>query len=90
MKYTDFLNNPAIQAAAAAFEATFGGHFVCEEPGDRLMYETEDGETALTPPDGSTPEKVLQALEKSVQREKPRNFLLTLWPELEYDPDIDY
>lgn len=90
MKYTDFLNNPALRAAAAAFEKTFGGRFVCEEPGDILVYSTEDGEKALTPPDGSTPEKVLQALEKSVQRENSRNFLLILWPELEYDPDMDY
>lgn len=86
MSYTEFLNNKAIQKAASAFVAVFGGRFVCDEPGDRLVYLADDG-TPYTPPDGATPEKVLQALEKSVKQEKS---LLTLWPELEYDPEQDY
>lgn len=86
MSYTEFLNNEAIQKAASAFVAAFGGRFVCEEPGDTLVYLAGDG-TPYTPPEDSTAEKVLQALEESV---KQKNSLLTLWPELEYDPEQDY
>lgn len=90
MKYPDFLKSEDMQKAAAAFVAVFGGRFVGEEPGDQLVYYTEDGEHAYTPLEGTAPEKALQVLQKSVQREKPRDFIATLWPELEYDPGIDY
>ena len=87
MSFSDFLGNKELQKAADAFVDRFGGRFCGEEPGDRLVYETEGGVVAYTPPDGITPEKMLQTLEESVKQEKS---LLTLWPELEYDPEQDY
>lgn len=90
MSFSEFLDNKKIQKAADAFVERFGGRFFGEEPGDRLVYETEDGEAAYTPPEGTTAEKVLQTLEGSVQREKSRNPILTLWTELEMDPEQDY
>lgn len=83
MTNADFLNSARIQRAADAYAEANGGLFVCEEPGDRLVYETEDGGHAYTPPDGATPEQVLKDLQSGKQ-------LTELWPELEYDPAIDY
>lgn len=83
MTYPDFLNNAPVQKAAEAFVARYGGRFACDEPGDRLMYVSADGEAVHTPPDGATPEQVLKDLQSGKQ-------LTELWPELEYDPAIDY
>ncbi len=69
--------------AAEAYVTKHGGQFGCAEPSDRLMYETEDGEFACTPPDGATPETVLHDLQSG----KP---LTNLWPELVYVPELDY
>lgn len=89
MNYADFLNSEAIQKAASDFVAAFGGCFVGEEPGDRLVYETKDAD-AYTPPEDTTAEKVLQMLEESIQQENPDNPVLTLWAKLEYDPEWVY
>lgn len=83
MKYVDFLNSKPAQKAAEAFTASHGGRFVGEEPGDRLVYSMEDGEAAYTPPEGSTVDSVLRELQSG----KP---LPDLWPELEYDPALEY
>ncbi len=82
MTYSEFMNSKAHQSAAAAYTAAHGGMFVCEEPGDRLVY-VDPGGVPYTPPDGATEKSVLQEL----QREKP---ISGLWPELEYDPEQDY
>lgn len=83
MNFSEFLDNKKAQEAANTYVDGFGGRFFGEEPGDRLIYETKDGEAAYTPPDGATPETVLHDLQSG----KP---LTDLWPELEYDPDMDY
>lgn len=83
MIFSVFLDNEKAQEAASTYVASFGGRFIGEEPGDRLIYETKDGEAAYTPPDGATLETVLCDLQSG----KP---LTDLWPELVYDPDMDY
>lgn len=82
MTFSDFLNNEPIQKAADVFLAAYGGRFVGGEPDGLLVYLTKDGRP-YTPPDGATPETVL----RDFQSGKP---LTDLWPELEYDPDMDY
>lgn len=79
MNYPEFANNKEILAAAEDYKERFGGHFGGAEPGDLLMYETEDGEAAYTPPEGADAAQVLRDLQSG----KP---LSELWPELE-DPD---
>lgn len=44
MTYLEFLNSKTHQEAAAAYVARYGGRFVCEEPGDRLVYLDAEGD----------------------------------------------
>ena len=83
MTYPDFEKDKALQEAAAAYVAKYGGHFGGEEPGVRLVYAPDDEDTAYTPSEGATTDQVLRDLKSG----KP---LPELWPELEYDPDCLY
>ena len=88
MTYVDYVNSGPAQKAAKKYADAFGGRFMGEEPGDRLVYETQDGETAYVPPDGETLETMLQVLLESVEKGMP--LIPTCWPELEYDPELVY
>ena len=83
VEYPDFIADKRLQEAAEAYKAKFGGRFGGEEPGVRLVYETDDGEMACVPPDGATADQVLQDLQSGEPLPK-------LWPELVYDPDCVY
>lgn len=83
MTYPEFEKDRRLQEAAAEYTAKFGGRFGGEEPGVRLIYAPDDEDTAYTPPDGATTDRVLQDLQSG-------KLLSELWPELEYDPDLLY
>ncbi len=81
MNYQDFQDDPRIAAAARAYLDKYGGIFLDGEPDGGLFYETEDGEVAC-----QSPADAAQVL-RDLQGGKP---LPELWPELEYDPELDY
>lgn len=83
MLYQDFRADEKLTAAAAVYTAKHGGGFFGNEPDGGLVYETEDGEAAHTPPEGADAAQVLRDLQSG----RP---LPELWPELEYDPDNVY
>lgn len=81
MTYLDFLKNKELQEAAAAYMARYGGRFVCEEPGTRLVYLDAEGNAYA----GESTAKELIALLKSETVEDP---LAAAWTNLE-DEDVD-
>ena len=83
MTYPEFEKDRRLQEAAAEYTAKFGGRFGGEEPGVRLMYAPDDEDTAYTPPENATADRVLQDIKSGTP-------LQELWPELEYDPDLLY
>ena len=76
MTYPEFEKDRRLQEAAAEYTAKFGGCFGGEEPGVRLMYAPDDEDTAYTPPDGATADRVLQELQ-SLSRSSGRRWSMT-------------
>ena len=94
MTYTEFMASLEHQKAAAAYVEALGGRFVCEEPGDRLVYVDAEG-TAYVGEDHWSGEsgKLLSVLRESVDRQRPRDNLRRFWSKLEdepLDPDTLY
>lgn len=81
MRYQDFRKDPKLRTAADVYVDKYGGGFFGGEPDGGLFYETEDGEVAC-----QSPADAAQVL-RDLQSGKP---LPELWPELEYDPELDY
>lgn len=93
MTYPEFLKNKELQEAAAAYEARFGGRFVCSEPGDDLIYLDANGDAYGQLDDYYTEEKLLQVFQNSLERQRPRDNIRTLWVKLDdedFDPEILY
>lgn len=94
MTYPEFMASKGHREAAAAYEAALGGRFVCEEPGDRLVYVDAEG-IAYVGDDHWSAEsgKLLSVLRESVDRQRPRDNLRRFWSKLEdepLDPDALY
>lgn len=93
MTYSEFMANKELQEAAAVYTEKLGGRFVCEEPGDALVYLDANGDAYGQIDDYYTAERLLSVLKKSVERTKPRDNIRTLWCKLEDeepDPDVLY
>lgn len=83
MTFPEYLHNKKVQKAAKEYANKHEGRFYGVEPGNLMIYETEDFQHAYACPVEDPPEKVLEDLRSG----KP---LSELWPELEYDPDNIY
>lgn len=94
MTYPEFMASKAHQKAAAAYTAALGGRFVCEEPGDRLVYVDAEGTAYVGEGHWSAESgKLLSVLRESVDRQRPKDNLRRFWSKLEdepLDPDILY